>query len=414
MTPPRGGHYPISIISLALRLVLQAGASLRGAAAALALFVRQGFASFAVPCFSTIRSWLLRVGCYALSRPLDRTVPWVWLIDHTIQIGSLKLLVILGCPLARVPFGERALGLSDLQLVALVPMEKSNGAAVEVELEKAAERTGVPQLIVSDQGSDLLKGIADFQSWYPRTAHVPDVAHYGANVLEKAWNNQPRWQQFLHDLQSVAAKLRQTPMAYLLPPQQRAKARFMNIGVQLRFARRVLKLLDRPNPHAKALEVYGWLNDYRDELACWEREHALVQTTIETVRVQGLHAQTRSQLETAWGEIGPRESTVRIAEQLRDYATRYQPTKPGQRFFASTEVLESSFGKLKRLEQDQSGDGITGLALALGAIVGTSNDADLEEALNSMPQKKADGWINRQIGKTMQWFRRQFFQQTKA
>ena len=228
MVLPRGGHYPISIIALSLRLVLQAGTSLRGATAAMALFVQQGFASFAVPCFSTIRSWLLRVGCYALSRPLDRTVRWVWLIDHTIQIGSLKLLVILGCPLAKVPFGERASQLADWQLVALVPMEKSNGAAVEIELEKAIQRTGAPYLIVSDQGSDLLKGIADFQSWYPRTLHVPDVAHYGANVLENAWNHQPRWQEFLHNLQSVAAQLRQTPTAYRLPPKQRPKARFMN------------------------------------------------------------------------------------------------------------------------------------------------------------------------------------------
>lgn len=414
MSRPRGGHYPISIISLSLRLVLQACTSLRAAAAALALFVQQGFGSFAVPCFSTIRSWLLRVGCYALSRPLDRTVPWVWLIDHTIQIGSTKLLVILGCPLAQVPFGERASQLADWQLIALVPMEKSNGKAVEAELEKAMERTGAPYQIASDQGSDLLKGIGDFQSWYPRTAHVPDVAHYGANVLEKAWDNQPRWQQFMHDLKNVSAKLRQTPTAYLLPPQQRPKARFMNIGVQLRFAGRVLKLLDRPDPHAKAVEIYGWLRDYRDDLAIWEREHALVQTTIETLRVHGLHAQTQAQLDTAWQEIGPRETTIRIAEQLRDYVKCHQPTQAGVHFVASTEVLESSFGKLKRLERDQSGDGITGLVLALGAIVGNLSDEDLKESLDSVPQKEAEGWIDRRIGKTMQWFRRQFFKQTKT
>ena len=414
MAPPRGGHYSITIIPLSLNLVIKAGASLRGASAAMALFVKQGFASFTVPCFSTIRSWLLRVGCYALSRPLERTVPWVWLIDHTIQIGSLKLLVILGCPLTQVLFGERALQLADLRLVALVPMEKSNGAAVEAELRKARERTGTPHLIVSDQGSDLLKGIADFQSGYPRVAHVLDVAHYGANVLEKTWSNQPRWRQFMHDLQSVSGKLRQTPTAYLLPPQQRTKARFMNIGVQLRFARRVLRLLDLPNPNERAENIYGWLRDYRDDLTHWEREHALVQTTIATVRVQGLHAQTLEQLEAVWGEIGSSESTVRIAEQLRDYAKLDPPLEQGRRFVASTEILESCFGKLKRLEQDQSGNGITGLVLALGAIVGTLSDDELKAALDAVPQKQADGWIDRQIGRTIQWLRRQFFKQTKA
>lgn len=62
----------------------------------------------------------------------------------------------------RVPSGQRALQLSDLQLVALVPMEKSNAALVETELEQAMQRTGRPRLVVADQGTDLRKGLADF------------------------------------------------------------------------------------------------------------------------------------------------------------------------------------------------------------------------------------------------------------
>lgn len=276
--PPRGGQYSLSIISLSLKLVLEAGSSLRGAAAAMAQFVEHTFASFDVPSFSAIRSWLLRVGQYALTRPLDRSTPWLWLVDHTIQIGVQKILVILGCPMDQVPFGQRALQLSDLQLVALVPMEKSNAGLVEAELEQAVERTGRTRLIVSDQGSDLKKGIADFQGWYPRTAYVPDVAHYGATQLEHAWDDQPRWQQFIKELQSTSAKLRQTKSAYLLAPRMRPKARFMNVHVQLRFARRVMKLLQREVPHPKATEYYGWLKDYQEDLAVWEREHALVRT----------------------------------------------------------------------------------------------------------------------------------------
>jgi hypothetical protein len=399
---------------LSLKLVLQAGSSLRGAAAAMTQFVQHEFACFDVPSFSTIRSWLLRVGHYALTRPLDRSRPWVWLVDHTIQIGVQKILVILGCPMDQVPFGQRALQLADLQLVALVPMEKSNAALVEAELEQAVQRTGRPRLIVSDQGSDLKKGIRDFQGWYPRTAYVPDVAHYGATLLEHAWDDQPRWQQFIKELQNTSAKVRQTKSAYLLVPRMRAKARFMNVHVQLRFARRVLKLLQREVPHPKAAEYYSWLPDYQEDLAIWEREHNLVQTTIELVRVQGLHAGTGPLLEHAWGAIGSRDSTVRIAERLRGYVTTYQPTTQDERFVASTEVLESSFGKLKRIERQQSQDGMTGLMLVLGAMVGTCTDAGLQEALEATPQKKVDNWIGRVLGHSMQWFRRQFFGATKA
>ena len=380
----------------------------------MALLVRQGLVSFAVPSFSTIRMWLLRLGHYNLMRPLDKTKSWLWLVDHTIQIGAQKILVILGCPIDDVPFGQRALQLSDLQLVAVVPMEKSNGALVETELENAAQRTGVPRQIVSDQGSDLLKGIADYLEYRPGTAHVPDVAHYGANLLEHAWDNQPCWQQFVKELQNTSSKLRQTQSAYLLAPRLRAKARFMNVATQLQFAGRVLKHLNGHAPRAKAVEYYGWLKEYRDDLAVWQREHGLVHKTIELARVEGLHAGTLPLLEAAWGEIGSRDSTVRIAERLRAYVTKYQPKKKDERFVASTEILESSFGKLNRIEGQQSQDGMTGLVLVLGAMVGPCTEPDLREALDATPQKKVDNWVDRVLGPSMQWFRKQFFSETKA
>jgi hypothetical protein len=394
---------------------MHAGSSLRGAAAAMTLLVQEQIASIAVPSFSAIRSWLLRVGLYALTRPLQRrTRGWVWLVDHTIQIGTLKILVILGCPLDRVPFGERALQLADLQMVALVPMEQSTGAAVDKELDRAVERTGVPAQIVGDQGSDLKKGITDFCNWEIRTEYVPDVAHYGASLLERSWSDLPRWREFYSQLQSTSSKLRQTKAAYLLPPRPRSKARFMNVGVQLHFARRVLKLLTRPVPHEKAMAYYGWLLDYQADLAVWQREHGLVQTTIELLRVHGLHAESLAELEESWGPISGPDSTRGIAESLRAYVTRHKPKDEEKRFVASSEVLESAFGKLKRLERDQSSDGLTGLVLALGAMMGTTSEEDLRQALEATPEKKVKNWVKNKLGATMQWLRRQFFRETKA
>ncbi len=375
-------------------------------------FAALGWASCAMPCYSTVRSWILRIGLHALTRPLDKTQAWVWLIDHTVQIGAVKLLIILGCPMSQVPFGERALQMSDLSLVALVPMEKSNGALVETELENAAYRTGRPALIVSDQGSDLAKGIADYRELRPDTTHVPDIAHYGANVLQHAWERDPRWSEFVGQLQEVSSKLRQSKEAFMMAPRMRPKARFMNVQTQLRFAQRLLQHLDGATPHAKALEHYGWLNGFRVELAVWFREHGLVQTTIETLRVDGLHLETLSKLEAAWGEVGEvgqRASTVAVAEGLREYVRAYQPNVAGVKYVASTEVLESSFGKLKRIEGQQSQDGITSLSLALGAAVGHLDEVTIREALDAVPEKKVASTVERLFGPTVQWLRKKFF-----
>ena len=399
---------------MSIKLVLDAGCSLRGAAATLALLARERLLPLATPCYSTIRSWLLRVGHFALNQPLDTSVPWVWLLDHTIQVGSTKVLAIVGCPLERVPFGERSLRLADLQLIALAPMEKSNAATVQTELVRAAERTGVPRLIVSDQGSDLVKGVAEFQIAHPRTAHVPDVAHYGANLLEHAWDGDARWQEFVKHLQTTASKLRQTASAHLLAPRLRLKARFMNVAPQVRFAARLLGHLDGPAPCAKAVEHYGWLPGFRAEVARWLHEHDLVRTAIEVVRVDGLDLGTRARLEERWGEVGTSASTARIAGRLRAYVSRYRPKDEEDAYVGSTEVLESAFGRLKRIEGEQSQGGMTGLMLALGAMLGTWSEGELRAALEATPEKKAQGWAERVLGPTVQWLRKKLFAAPKA
>jgi hypothetical protein len=272
------------------------------------------------------------------------------MVDHTVQIGPQKLLAIVGCALTDVPFGKRSLTLGDLRLIALVPMEHSTHEHVAAELEKATARTGVPRLIVSDHGPDVKKGVEDFQKRHSATAHVHDIAHYGANVLENRWERDPRWQEFLRQLQQVNRKMRQTADAYLVAPTLRPKGRFMSVGPLLRFAKRVLQLLEREKPHEKVVARYGWLRDYGEALEGWLEEHRLVQTTIEWVRRYGINSETLEKLEQTWGKLSERPSTAMVAGYMRVYVRKYsRQAQPGETLVGSTEALESSFGKLKTI-----------------------------------------------------------------
>ena len=205
----RGGRFSATIVRLATDLVLQTGVSMRGAAAGLHLIGTRLGLGVATPSFGAVRSWLLRLGCWALQRPLP-SGDWVWLIDHTVQIGSSKLLVIVGCPLAQVPFGDRPLRQSDLHLVGLSRREHSTKEAVAVERERAASRTGVPRQIASDQGSDLDGGVKLFQQRHAGIAQVHDLAHQAANVLKGRWTKDERWATFVTPLSQAASKLRHT------------------------------------------------------------------------------------------------------------------------------------------------------------------------------------------------------------
>jgi hypothetical protein len=354
------------------------------------------------------------LGCHALTCALPSGV-WVWLVDHTVQIGACKLLVIVGCLLSEASLGERPLRQSDLHLVHLSLMEHSTKEAVAVELERAALRTGVPRQIASDQGADLNGGVKLFQQQHAGIAHVHDLAHQAANVLKQRWGKDERWSALLARLAQTGAKLRQTREAHLVGPTMRPKARFMNVGPTLRFAGRVLKLLDTPTPSARTEEHYGWLREYREALTSWTSEHLVAEAALQHVRTHGVGQDTATALETAWSQVewtpGARDVATRLRTAVR---TEGAQAKPCEALVGSTEVLESTFGTLKRLEGSYAGDGFTGLSLALGAILGDRSEEQVREALEAVPKKEAEGWVRRLLGTTVQMFRRVFVSRAKT
>jgi hypothetical protein len=113
--------------------------------------------------------WLLRIGLAALLRPKVIADDWVWMIDHSIQIGSCKTLVILGIRLSEFPAG-RPLSHEDMHAIALVPMRNSTKQTMAACLEEAVARTGVPRAILDDHGADLHGGVEIFRQAHPETS----------------------------------------------------------------------------------------------------------------------------------------------------------------------------------------------------------------------------------------------------
>jgi hypothetical protein len=369
------------------------------------------------PCATTVRSWVLRLGYAHLTRPLSHDHRWVWLIDHTLQIGSTKLFVIVGVPLDRVPFGVRALQLADLQLVVMVPMEDANQDRVAEELEKAIARTGVPRQIVADGATNLQKGILRFQERHPQTASVPDATHHAANLLKFYWENDPRWSAFTRRMNEKAAAIRQTRSAHLLAPKLRNKARYMSVGAFVRFGRILLQKLSEAEPNVEVVQHYGWVREYADALAAWSQQHELVEVMLRQVRVEGLFKRGEAVLDEAWQRLGASADTVSVAlrNRLRAYVGRYGRELPmGERLVGSTEVLESAFGMQKRLSRDQSESGLTVLSVGLGIMLGEATAEQMRADADRVPENAVGNWAKRTLGKTVQWLRRQFFHPSRT
>ena len=126
--------------------------------------VNWGF-DFPVPHFTTVRLWLLRLGHYNLHRPKEQAYDWVWIIDHSNQIGQEKCLVILGVRVSQLPPpGEDfPLRLAQMEPIELEPVTVSDKEVVYRQLEANVAKTGVPRAIINDHGGDLAGGVELFR-----------------------------------------------------------------------------------------------------------------------------------------------------------------------------------------------------------------------------------------------------------
>jgi hypothetical protein len=99
-----------------------------------------------------------KVGYYQLTKPKEKAEDWVIIIDESIQIGSEKLLLILGIRSSKIDF-SRPLNFQDVLPIVQVSKSGWNAQKIKIEIEKAKESLGTIKYAVSDKGASIYKGL---------------------------------------------------------------------------------------------------------------------------------------------------------------------------------------------------------------------------------------------------------------
>ena len=395
-------------------MVIDCHAPLRCASNALGFFSVETGQEAMAPDASTGRLWLLRMGLWALRRPQVIADDWVWMTDHSIQIGQCKCLVILGARLSTLELGQ-PLCHADMELIALAPMTHSDQQKVANCLEEAVARTGVPRAILDDHGADLHGGVDIFRRSHPETVEIYDIKHKAACLLKAHLEDDDRWKRYASQSGQAKCALQQTELAFLVPPSQRTKSRFMNLAGLVEWGRKALGLLDDPSFPATAgvsaerLEAkLGWLKDYRVALEQWSAYHEVISAVLEFVRCRGLYVGAGQELAQALPAASGEAGVLR--QELIAFVTRESSkAQIGEHLPGTTEVLESCFGRLKGLESDQSKSGFTGLVLSLGAMVSKWTGATIREALEGCGVRDVREWCRTRLGQSVQSRREEAF-----
>lgn len=414
---PSRHRYSIGCIELFISLVLSAAASMRCAGRAIGIMGLSLGLLLPTPTWAAGRMWLMRLGYYKLTRAKDPADDWVWIVDHTVQIGKEKCLVILGVRLRDLPPPGQCVGHEDVEPIDLVPVEQSNGDVVYQQLEAAGEKTGVPREIVSDHGTDLNAGIVKFCQHHPETSAIYDIKHKTAAVLKHELEKDEDWDAFTRSANQTKRQVQQTALAALAPPNQKTKARYMNVDVLVTWGQRVLAWFDEAltevNPIFDMEQVerkMGWITRFRSQIAEWGTLFEVVSTAESFVREQGIYVGAHLDLESRLQHVARTERTEKVCRELVTFvAEEASKARANERLLGSSEVIESVLGKMKRLEQDQAKSGFTGLVLAISALVSTTSKEVIQRALETVTTKQVLTWCREKLGQSVQSKRREVF-----
>jgi hypothetical protein len=394
-----------------MQLVLVAGCSLRGASRVLEVVGEALGLDWPAPHWTTGRLWLLRLGHAALTAAKAAGDDWAWLVDHSVQVGQDKCLVILGIRLRDLPERGQCLRHADMALIERLPARSWTRVEVDRVLEAAARRTGsVPRVIVDDHGVDLNGGVRLFQQRHAETVEIYDAKHKAACLLKGRLANDPCWQAFQTRLGQARCAVQQTELAFLTPPATRPKARFMNLARQLAWGKRVLAILrEPPGPVLRSVtperlrEKLGWVEGFAGELTEWSQWQQVVDVAVPLVNARGISRGVADRLARQFGQLDALGDGARqLATELTSFVRGQERlARPGERFPGSTEILESCFGKFKQLEKQQSRGGFTQLLLGFGAMLSDLLPETVRDALRASSTADVRAWAAERLGLTL-------------
>ena len=406
--------YQHSVILLCVRLFIIGASPLRTTANSLKISFETlpELKGYRAPSFTTIKRWAQQVGYYKLKRIKAIANDWMVIIDASIQMGEKKCVVILGCRRTNLP-RNRALMLKDLEILSMVIVSSLNGKVVTEMLRNVALAIGKIVAICSDRGSEILRGVRDFQIISPETRHIGDTAHRVSNLLEATLENATRWKEFREQVTLARRKMQHSLIPGALPPSPRAKARYMNVDSLIKWAADMLILLDHgvtnPGLDIDELRKYlGWLLSYRDDIEHWNRLISVGVAARYVVRMEGIHMNIVDSFQQSISSVKMGMRELQFVDQLTAFLlSQSKGMKSEEYFIGSTEALESLFGKIKYMEREQRAFGFTSLLLAAMATVGPIEEETIAEAMTTVKLSDIDEWAAEEIGQSVQSQRRQ-------
>ena len=362
-----------------------------------------------LPEWTTVRTWLMRAGVAAIEEPIERADDWIWMADHSNQIGPEKALAIVGVRASKMPPPGVALTHQDIRLLTIEPGVSWKREDMARAYEKLARRIGVPLAVIVDGAVELSEGAEVLQKLRKDVVILGDFKHYAANVLKKIVGDSKPFAGFTSQVGCARSAIQQTELGHLTPPSPRPKARFMNLAATLKWARMVLWQLAHPHSEARREittarmnEKLGWLRMFREDIPRWSACQAVVSASVTFVNQQGLSRGAADRLAAELASLPTCDDSRTVADRLVNFVRQSEEKlAEGQRLPLSTEILESTFGLFKQLERQHSKGGFTSLLAAFGALLKPATPESIRRDFARVSVKQLRAWVTKNLKTTL-------------
>lgn len=172
--------------ALCVLLVIQAVVSYRSVPRILGLFKTETMPGLAwIPHFTSVINWTLRLGLGLLNQVKAINTRWLAIIDHSIDIGTKKVLVVLRVPVDVLANKGAAIQLQDCECIGLKVCEQVHGESIALDLAAIFSQAGAPAAIIKDGDYTLAKGVRLWSGKHDIPVPViADIGHAMAIALK--------------------------------------------------------------------------------------------------------------------------------------------------------------------------------------------------------------------------------------
>ena len=413
---PSGFTYSVATIRYAILMVVFSLNSLRGSALNFKFFsnvLKQG-----LPSWIVIRNWVLRFGLYKLLKPLPKRKDWIWIVDHTIEFGTKKCMVVLAISREHFEKNKYQLCHKDMEVAAIDIQEKATGENINKTLENLSKEIGKPQQIVSDNCRNIKKGIRLFKEKSKQTIDTYDITHKVANELKYLLENNERWKQFTQKMRTTKREGIFSEFMCIAPRKPKEKSRWLNLDQDLEWAENILENKPKPRPgrltkkQKKFRKIYGWLEDFKEDITEWCEFLDIINIAKKEVKWNGLNKKSSERFAKGVKKIGNNNAKAKqLKENLKEFFDEEVKQFPKKEItlLGTSDIIESVFGKYKIFSAKTPLKEIGKSILTIPILTSEVTIEEVKKAMETITNEKLSEWARANLGESIFSKRKKIF-----